>query len=281
MPAANSPPDVSSRLKEFNNYFDLSLATTRKQRDLVYQIRYRVYCEEFGFEPTSFFGNHQEMDEFDCQSIHCLVTHKASGVAAGCVRLVMVEGSDRMPMEAHAGDSIDQNCMDSFRDQRETLCEISRLAVDGAFRRRRLERESPIGHIDVIGFTAGEQRTFSLIALALILGAGAAADILERKNCFAIMEPFLPVMMKRAGIEFRRVGADFEFNGVRAPYYGNMDDLIDSAPAELRLYFNKVREEFAAVLQLASTDSGLLKKKIRHNSHSWWPAFLMGKLHDG
>lgn len=251
MATAESSSAGFSRLEEFNQYFELSLARTRKQRDQVYQIRYRVYCEEFGYEPTAVFSNHQEVDEFDCQSMHCLVTHRESGVPVGCVRVVMVEGSDRMPMEAHAGDSIDRKFIDSFEGRRDTVCEISRLAVDGAFRRRRREQETRFGNIDAIGISEWERRTFPLIALSLMLGAGALADALGRKHCFAIMEPFLPVMMRRAGIHFRRVGADFEFRGVRAPYYGSMDELFDNAPAELRVYFNEMRGRFATALQAA------------------------------
>lgn len=248
MPNAESSPALFSRLKEFNRYFDLSVATTRKLRDQVYQIRYQVYCEEFGYEPIENFSNHQEMDEFDCQSVHCLATHRESGTLAGCVRVVMLESNDRMPMEVHVGDYIDQSFIDGFADQRHTLCEISRLAVGGEFRRRRREGRSRFGDIESIGASAPERRTFPLVALTLMLGAGAVADILGRKNCFAIMEPFLPIMMRRAGINFRRVGADFAFRGVRAPYYGNMDKLIGNAPEELRQYFGMVRAQFASVM---------------------------------
>lgn len=274
MPTADSPLIGASRLEAFNNYFDLSLAMTRKQRDEVYQIRYRVYCEEFGYEPASVFSNHQEVDEFDCQSIHCLVTHRASGQPAGCVRVVMVEDNDRMPMEAHVGDSLDQSFFDSFRDRRNTLCEISRLAVDTGFRRRHRDQETRFGNIDSNSFSTGELRTFPLIALALMLGAGAAADILERKNCFAIMESALPKLMKRTGIDFRRVGTDFEFHGVRAPYYANMDELIKNATPELRLYFNEIRKQFAATL----LDVPLVPRMVdSRNNRTWHPfAFPAG-----
>lgn len=249
----------ASLLEAFSTYFDLSLALSRKQRDQVYQIRYRVYCEEFGFEPASIFNNQQEIDEFDCQSIHCLVTHKASGLPAGCVRVVMVEDSDMMPMEAHVGDSLDRHFIDSFRQQRDTLCEISRLAVDSRFRRRRHEGKSQLGDIEAFDFSSVERRTFPLIALALMLGAGAVAETLDKKNCFAIMEPVLSRLMHRTGIDFQRVGADFEYRGTRAPYFGNMDELISNASPELGLYFNVILKQFAAVLVAARTDSGIVK----------------------
>lgn len=249
MSTADPTPAGLSRLEEFKQYFELAPAITKEQRDMVYQIRYRVYCEEFGYEPTEAFRNHQETDEFDDQSMHCLVTHRESGVPVGCVRVVMVEGNDKMPMELHADDSIDKEFLGTFAERRDVMCEISRLAVDGAFRRRRREQETRFGNVEVDPGQEWERRTFPLIALSLMIGAGALADVLGRRHCFAIMEPFLPVMMRRAGIHFRRVGEDFEFRGVRAPYYCNMEDLFDTAPAEIRSYFDKMRAKFVAALQ--------------------------------
>lgn len=283
MSTAESSPAGLSRLEQFNQYFEVTPAMTRMQRDQVYQIRYRVYCEEFGYEPTEDFSNHQEVDEFDCQSMHCLVTHRESGVPVGCVRVVLAEGNDRMPMEAHAGDVIDRKFIDSFKGRRDTICEISRLAVDGAFRRRRREQETRFGNVDAVGVSEWERRTFPLIALSLMIGAGALADSLGRSHCFAIMEPFLPVMMRRAGIHFRRVGADFEFRGVRAPYYGDMEELFDNAPAELRLYFNEMRKRFAAALETGSKamptvsapqERGSTGMTSPRDSLPWWPVAL-------
>lgn len=262
MYTANPSPATFSRLEEFNQYFELAPAITQHQRNMVYQIRYRVYCEEFGYESTETFSNHEETDEFDDQSLHCLVTHRDSGVPVGCVRVVMVEGNNMMPMELHAGQSINRNFMHGFADRRNVLCEISRLAVDGAFRRRRREQESPVGNVDALGADEWKRRTFPLITLSLMVGAGALADLLGRRHCVAIMEPFLPVMMRRAGIHFRRVGEDFQFRGVRAPYYCNIEELFDTAPAELRQYFFAMRAQFETALHAqpmisALSDSGL------------------------
>lgn len=248
MKSAAMRSERSTRLDDFIRYFDLSVAVSPAQREQVYQVRYRVYCEEFGYEPESVFGNHQEVDEFDRQSIHCLVTHRSTGMPAGCVRLVLVDGSDLMPIEAHARQFMDQQFIETFSEQRHTLCEISRLAVDGAFRHRRGERKSRFGNLDTIDFDSHEKRTFPLIAMALFLAAGAVADLMNRKNCFAIMEPFLPIILRRTGIIFRRIGEDFEYHGIRAPYYADIDELIGSATVELRLCFDAVRQQFAVVI---------------------------------
>ena len=80
------PEKMKSLLDDFQQYFDLKLATTPEQRAKVYQIRYRVYCEEFGYEQAGSFPEQQESDDFDRHSSHCLVVHKSSGMPAGCAR---------------------------------------------------------------------------------------------------------------------------------------------------------------------------------------------------
>ncbi|MEX1198486.1 MAG: PEP-CTERM/exosortase system-associated acyltransferase [Pseudohongiellaceae bacterium] len=283
MSTAESSPADFSRLEEFDRYFELSVATSRQQRKQVHEIRYRVYCKEFGYEPPEEFSNDREVDEFDSQSVHCLVIHRESGLSVGCVRVVMVEGDDRMPMEAHAGDCIDRTFLDEFKGRRGTVCEISRLAVDAAFRRRRREQGTRLGNIQAGDAIESERRTFPLIARSLMIGAGALADVLGRKHCFAIMEPFLPVMLRRAGIHFRRVGPDLEFHGVRAPYYGNLDELFDSAPAELRLYFNTMRDQFAAAIETTpqlptQSEPRSLRVQGDRINHLWWPELPGGSF---
>lgn len=239
----------SSRLLDFSRYFDLSVALTREQRERVYHLRYRVYCEEFGYEPPEVFSNQQEMDTYEESSIHCLVSHRETGKAAGCVRLVLANENSLMPMEGHAGDSLDQAFMSQFSGRRNTLCEISRLAVDSDFRRRRGERETRFGASDAFNFSKREQRTFPLIALFLFMASGAVADVLNRKNCCAIMEPSLFLLLRRAGTVFRRIGDDFEFRGTRAPYYANIDDLVAHAPVELRQMYGAVYQQIAGALE--------------------------------
>lgn len=241
-------PEMSSLFMDFARYFELTLALTDEQKAAVYAVRYNVYCEEFGYEDPDAFRDRMETDAFEDQSIHCLVIHRASGVAAGCVRLVTVEADTTMPMEDHCHDSLDQDFFGQLKNRRATMAEISRLAVDSQFRRRRGESETRFGNTASLHFAAREERTFSLIAVSLFLAAAAAADIVKRPDCFAIMEPFLPVILRRTGIVVKRVGDDFDFKGVRAPYYLNITEAIRAAPSELSLCFDVVRSQFVDVL---------------------------------
>lgn len=248
MPEPKKKPDISSMFIDFAQYFELSLALTDEQKADVFRVRYSVYCEEFGYEDAAAFKDGLERDAFDDQSIHCLITHQASGVPAGCVRLVMPETSSHMPFEDHCADSLDQEFFGAFSERRAAMAEISRLAVDGQFRRRRGEQATRFGNTDPLNFAAREKRTFSLIAVTLFLAATAVADLMRRQYCFAIMEPFLPTILRRMGVVVERVGGDFEYKGVRAPYYLNVDEAIRVGPDDLRVCYEVVRAQFAQTL---------------------------------
>jgi N-acyl amino acid synthase of PEP-CTERM/exosortase system len=241
-------PGISSLFTEFARYFELSLALTEAQKEDVYRVRYSVYCEEFGYEKAEAFRNGMETDAFDAQSVHCLVRHIETGLPAGCVRLVSVADDQHLPMEDHCGDALDRAFFDGFANRRDSMSEISRLAVDSHFRRRRGENLSRFGNPETLQFAAREKRTFPLIAVGLFLAAAAVSDIQRRPNLFAIMEPFLPAILRRTGVVVQRVGEDFDFKGLRAPYYLNFDEAERVAQDELRRCYEVVREQFASVL---------------------------------
>ncbi|NND66678.1 MAG: GNAT family N-acetyltransferase, partial [Halioglobus sp.] len=98
----------SSLVEDFQRYFNLELASDPATLADVFRIRYRVYCEEFEYEDAAHFPDGLETDEFDSISRHTLVSHTATGMPAGCARLVLVDEDTLMPMEQHCGDAIDQ-----------------------------------------------------------------------------------------------------------------------------------------------------------------------------
>lgn len=231
--------------ENFIQYFDVSSALSALQKDHVYSIRYRVYCEEFGYEPIEVFPDKLESDAFDEYSTHCLITHKTSGTPAGCVRLVHVNEDSQMPMEKYCRSAIDDNIIRSFDGQRDTICELSRLAVDGAFRRRAGERVSRFGHISAIDFSQQEQRTFSLIATSSILAAFAMSDLIGRPHCFAMMEPFLPRILEESGIMVHPAGQEIDYHGMRAPYYIDTSAVVSALSNEMREFYENVRHLLA------------------------------------
>lgn len=213
---------LPSYAEAFLQYFDVSLADTASSRDRCFHIRYRVYCQEFEYEEVAAGQPPRESDEFDEQSLHCLVTHRSSGAPAGCVRIVrsspQVAGG-MLPFEKYCSASLN----DDYRTQvaqtgRGEVCEVSRLAVDGMFRRRSGEKATRFGGLNIANLSKEEQRTFPLVAVSCFLAATAVTDLADCTNTFAMMEPFLPRILARSGIHFQRVGDDVDYHGLRAAY---------------------------------------------------------------
>lgn len=236
--------EKKSIVGDFQEYFDVELATTPEQMAKVFHIRYRVYCEEFGYEEADAFPDDLETDEFDHQSIHCLITHRSSGMPAACVRIVEVDHETLMPMERFCQNSLDPNLFDVHAVNRASVCEFSRLAVDGAFRRRPGEHASRFGEFTAMDCTKRELRSFSLLAIAAFVSAFAASELIGRTQVFAMMEPFLPRLLRRSGVIVSRVGEDIDYHGQRAAYAIKSGDAVASMPPELQELCNAISSNF-------------------------------------
>lgn len=231
-----SEESKANLIESFDRYFKVQLVTSEQQKMQVFALRYRVYCQEFRYESGELFSDGLERDEYDHNSWHCLIIHRSSGVAAGCVRLVPAMGSRDLaplPMERYCGSCLDQSYIDQLNLDRSAVCEISRLAVDAVFRRRTGENLTRYGDINGLYISSQEQRTFSTIGIACFLAAIAMAEITNRTNIFAMMEPFLPRMIQRSGIDFMPVGRAMDYHGIRIPYFITTQTVIMNMQPEL------------------------------------------------
>jgi N-acyl amino acid synthase of PEP-CTERM/exosortase system len=234
--------EKQSLTDSFQQYFFAELASTPEQQRDSYRVRYRVYCEEFEYESAENCAGRLEVDEFDEHSYHCIIRHRSTERAAGCVRLVALDKDRLMPIEKYCLDSISPEYKRILEDDRQKVCEISRLAVDGAFRRRLGETCTRWGKPAAIDVSRREQRTFSLIAVAAFLGAAALSDITGRTRTFAMMEPFLPRLLQRSGIKAYAAGSEVDYHGIRAAYFMSTEEAVAGMKPELRQLYSAVHE---------------------------------------
>ena len=99
--------DTLSLAQTFQKYFSVVLADTEELKQKVYHVRYNVYCKEFEYESAESCPNEIETDEYDEDSLHCLIIHKKTNIPAACVRLVptSAHGHDvLLPFEKYCGD---------------------------------------------------------------------------------------------------------------------------------------------------------------------------------
>ncbi|WP_201349447.1 PEP-CTERM/exosortase system-associated acyltransferase [Neptunomonas japonica] len=232
----------------FQEYFTVNLAFNNELKKESFRTRFNVYCREFNYEPAEHFPNEEETDEFDSISLHCLIKHKASGKTAGCVRLVPTNVNDPqslLPFEKHCGESLDSEFIDRLNLDRNEICEISRLAVDGAFRRRANETTDRYGNAQQFQFTDEERRYFPLIAVSAFLASTSLTALSGRTSVFAMMEPFLPRLLKRSGIVFKKAGEDIDYHGIRAPYFIRTESAVENMKPELKELYNAIHNSIS------------------------------------
>lgn len=240
--------DPKNPLAYFRRYFNVRQAVTEADRNETFRVRYRVYCEEFGYEPADRFPDKMEHDAIDPISTHCLITHVASRRPAGCVRIcpASVDGVPaQLPFDQCCKSSLDPAAMETYVGgvPRDRICEASRFAVDGAFRRRSGESLTRFGEIASLDLSDTERRTFPLISVALVLTAAAMADLIGRPYSFSVMEPFLPRLLRRSGMVFHRMGKDLDHHGIRAVYFTDARDFVHQMDDELRQFYTAIHRE--------------------------------------
>lgn len=234
--------------EDFRKFFSVEVARSAQQLDEIYGLRYRVYCEDLAYESATAHPDHRESDEFDDRSLHCLIRHNSSGLAAGCVRVIEATGdidTAPLPIEKHCIQSINIETLESMRQERHTICEVSRLAIDGRFRRRSGKRRGQLDELEPLeNCCHRELKSFSLIAAAGFLGATALTELSGRTNVYVMMETYLPRLLSRAGIHFKAVGKAMDYHGIRAPYFISTYDALKHMNPELQDFYADIRDSF-------------------------------------
>ncbi len=213
--AHDAPADLGAG---FSQYFEFLPALDAATRQAVYRIRHEVYCRDLGWEPVRDDG--LEQDEFDAQSIHCLLRRKGTGEPVGCTRLILRRpgpGSEPLPFEHHCDKALHRHLVDPAALPPEQQAEVSRLAVMRNYRQRKGEQDSAVALSDDDFASRGPQSRFPYIPVGLYLGVASIAQRLGREYVFVLTEPRLARHFSRIGFAIDTVGDAIEHRGLRAP----------------------------------------------------------------
>jgi N-acyl amino acid synthase of PEP-CTERM/exosortase system len=246
------PHTVDRSQTDFLRYFDVAVALTCEQRQLAARLRHRVYSEELGYEPT--VPSRLEIDSYDDHALHCLITHRASGESAGCVRLIFAGDNAQMALEEHCLPSLYVDSLNELHDHRYVSCEVSRLAVAPAFRRRGAS-VGESGKRGKLQISRDERRACTLVWFATLLAAVAMAENAGREHLYAMMDPKLPRLLKRAGVRVQQVGEFTQYHGNRAAFFITCGDAVADLSDDLTGLFMSIRSQCArtAIVERAAT----------------------------
>lgn len=245
---SDTSPSLASA---FQHFFEIIPADTDALRDVVYQIRYQVYCKEMHFEKEEDYPDHREADEFDPHSVHALLRHRPSGDFAGCVRLVLNHSDTnepQLPLERHCKHTLDQSALDLSKWDRQAFGEISRLAIISRFRRRPGEASTPHGVADEeASLEPSERRVFPHIAVGLYLAAAAMSLHRNMTMIVVMMEPRLARHMRYFGINFIKAGEVIDYHGMRGPFYITKQSLYRDIRPEIGELLSTVGEGLSGI----------------------------------
>lgn len=203
----------------FSELFELCPALDQADIEQVHRIRHEVYCRDLGWEPVREDG--LEIDAYDRHSVHCLLRRRDNREPVGCTRLVLT-CPDRpeapLPFEVSCKDVIDRSIVDPVRLPRETIGEVSRLAVMNTFRKRKGESGTAVAvsEQDFEARDTGMPR-FPFIPVSLYLGAAAIARHMGVEHVFVLTEPRLADHFNRIGFDIHAIGGTIEHRGTRMP----------------------------------------------------------------
>jgi N-acyl amino acid synthase of PEP-CTERM/exosortase system len=202
----------------FNQLFVLAPALDKESIELAHRIRHDVYCRDLGWEPVREDG--MEVDAYDSHSIHCLLRRRDTGDPVGCTRLILTRPDapdEPLPFEQSCKDVIDRSLVDPSHLPRNTIGEVSRLAVTNTFRQRKGESTTAMAVSDEDFEQRGGLPRFPFIPVSLYLGAAAIARHLGVEHVFVLTEPRLASHFTRIGFDIHIIGGAIEHRGTRVP----------------------------------------------------------------
>lgn len=228
----------------FSRYFRIDAALDAPLLDEVFRIRHRVYCEDLGYEPER--PDRREVDRFDAHSVHCLLRSvRQPPQPVGCTRIILANSDQPdlpLPFEQACAETLDRSIIDPAKLPRNRIGEISRLAVEGRYRRRKGEahQQVPVGPDD---FSLNGQPRFPFVPASLLLGAIALAERSGIDTVFVLTEPRLAAHFAKLGVEVTQIGSPIEHRGLRIPSVMHVEEIIRNMRRILHPLWHVVREQ--------------------------------------
>ena len=174
---------------------------TEDELNEVYKLRFKVYCQERGFEPETAYPEQCEIDEYDAYSIHFIA--KIGLETVGTLRLIL-DNPNGFPMER----CCKLNVYDKHLKKNKTA-EFSRFAISK----------------EIVKSTGSDRRE---IVLGLFKQAYQESKNLRINYFYAVMGRGLQKLLTKCGIIFIQVGPLIDYHGLRAPYISEIKAIEES-----------------------------------------------------
>ncbi|MEH6626132.1 MAG: PEP-CTERM/exosortase system-associated acyltransferase [Motiliproteus sp.] len=212
--------------KNFQKFFRVVPALTDELIEEAYRIRHHVYCEELGWEPVREDG--METDEYDAQSMHCLLQNVNTKEYVGCIRTIRTDQDKPMaplPFQLSCAQTLDPGVPDPIKQASNAIAEVSRLAVIGKYRRRPDEQGIAV-KISSEDYGSFQRPRFPYIPVGLYMGMLEMARRNGIDSLYILTEPSLAGHFCKLGGRLDAVGGAIEHRGTRMPYQMDVANIL-------------------------------------------------------
>jgi N-acyl amino acid synthase of PEP-CTERM/exosortase system len=216
--------------------YEFNYGTIEKYRDPgdillgIYRLRFQVYVKEWGFEAIKDHPDGLEHDDFDDYSVHTYACCDQRKQVIGTVRMIL-NSPLGFPIERYFDIPDLPNNVD-----RNTIGEISRLAISKEYRRRIIDNaifgdnQTTAKRIPRFIDNGRDFRRHCEHELVRGLYIALYRDSKLRglTHWYAVMAQGLYIILKRWGIIFKQIGPARDYHGLRAPYLISVESMESS-----------------------------------------------------
>ena len=206
------------------NRYQVFLPDCEHARALHHSIRYKVFCQDRKFEDPADHPGGMEADQYDGQSAHFLVRDRTRAEWTGASRLIL---PGPQPLQ------IEKLCKLNGRVGRQvgTMAEVSRLAVLGRYRRRRLERHYHEGVGPSPAARPAEHREVCRrhepgVMIALIRAMTQYGIEAGVSHAAFFVVPGLARIISRLALQTTPIGPPIQHRGERYPFLIEAGELL-------------------------------------------------------
>jgi len=166
----------------------------------------------------------------------------------GCTRIVRARPDDPyspLPFEKACAATLDRSIIDPAKLPRDSIGEISRLAVIARFRKRKGEEKYAVGLVENYGTLT--QPRFPYIPAGLYLGTIELARVNGIDTLFCLTEERLVNHLRKLGVNLQGIGGPVELHGSRIPSMMSASAIIKNFNFLVRPLYRTVAAEIAQV----------------------------------
>ena len=200
------------RARLFDHDYETILADTGEARRIHHQIRYRVFCEETGYEDQDAFPGEEEYDQWDQHAVPFIVRTRKTREWVATLRLILPRGAS-LPSEQLC--MLDRGAIAKIKPFE--VAEVSRLCVLPSFRNRRRP-------VDLNRTFNQRQQQESDITLGLLRAAAAYSRTRHIRYWYVLTTGGFARLMSRLYLPLHPIGTGIEHRGKRYPFLAHIEN---------------------------------------------------------